>query len=173
VFVTHDQAEAMTMSDRIAVLAGGRLQQVGTPAALYETPANAFVAGFVGESNLLEVRVVAAGSDEVVVRTAGGIALRLAPVPAAAPPRVTERAWVLLRPEALAVGPAPGEGEGGVAGVVEEVRYLGAAWRYRIRLNEREHVVAIRSRHGQVTGPGPGAKITITWPAGEARLLWD
>ncbi|MEP9381079.1 ABC transporter ATP-binding protein [Nocardioides sp. KR10-350] len=104
VFVTHDQEEALTMSDRIAVFRDGRIEQLATPRELYEQPASAFVAGFVGTSNLIE----------------GDAAEKL----------VGEAGTFVIRPERLrlaAEDAAPGDGETAAAGVVREVVYLGAS----------------------------------------------
>ena len=78
VLVTHDQDEAMDLSDRVAVMRAGRLQQVAAPRVLYERPASAFVAGFVGESNLLDAVVLSVEGESAVLRTAGGRRLRAA-----------------------------------------------------------------------------------------------
>ena len=92
VLVTHDQDEAMDLSDRVAVMRAGRLQQVAPPRELYEKPANAFVAGFVGESNLLEAVVVSVEGECAVVRTAGGRRIKAARSSA----RVGDHVLVLL-----------------------------------------------------------------------------
>ena len=76
VLVTHDQDEALDLSDRVAVMRAGRVQQVATPRVLYERPASAFVAGFIGESNLLDAVVLSVDGETAVLRTAGGRRLR-------------------------------------------------------------------------------------------------
>jgi putative spermidine/putrescine transport system ATP-binding protein len=104
VFVTHDQEEALTMSDRIAVFNGGRIEQLATPAELYEHPATAFVAGFVGTSNLLE--------GEVAAEVIGAVGT------------------YTVRPEKIRMLPATAGAEAGsctATGVVREVVYLGSA----------------------------------------------
>src|SRR5262249_20091454 len=127
VYVTHDQDEALTMSDRIAVMNQGKVEQVGTPEELYEEPATRFVAGFVGESNTLAVtplRTVREGSE---VRLAGGLLVRgrrrdLAPGAACT---------LSLRPERVILTPGPAS-PGALSGPVVEVVYSGDTIRYWI-----------------------------------------
>ena len=96
VYVTHDQTEALALSDRIAVLSQGRIEQVGSPSEIYERPATAFVADFIGSSNILTVRVCDAGSAaNTVVETEHGLTLSIPRVPNATGAAVT----LLLRPE--------------------------------------------------------------------------
>src|SRR5438477_12245584 len=75
IYVTHDQSEALALSDRIAVLSHGRIEQIGTPDEIYERPASTFVAEFIGSSNLLPVRIVERDSDVTLVTTEGGLRL--------------------------------------------------------------------------------------------------
>jgi iron(III) transport system ATP-binding protein len=120
VFVTHDQEEAMTTADRMAVLDGGVLQQVGTPAALYDRPANAFVGGFVGTMNLVPADWVEAGA----AGTAG------------------------FRPQEAALvaeGAPPDAARASLAGVVEGIEFLGGAVRHHVAVRER--TVAVDEVH--------------------------
>lgn len=105
IFVTHDQEEAFALSDRIAVMRNGRLQQVGTPEELYRIPANPFVASFVGRANVLEGRVVESGDGHALVEVTGGARwrVRLHGV-------VSDRVRVLVRPEALRLEPVGNSG---------------------------------------------------------------
>jgi putative spermidine/putrescine transport system ATP-binding protein len=121
VFVTHDQEEALTMSDRIVVFNSGRIEQVGSPADVYERPATPFVAGFVGTSNLLQGEVArqVLGLDGVFS----------------------------VRPEKIRIdgrGTGPGAGEHGALGVVNEVVYVGAATRFVVDLEVGGHLVALQ-----------------------------
>jgi spermidine/putrescine transport system ATP-binding protein len=124
VFVTHDQEEALTMSDRIAVMQGGRISQLGAPAEIYHRPRTAFVADFVGEANLLKAERVAGGSGEgadgVAVRLEGGLLMR---VPERAWPEAAERALVSIRPEKVCVSkkPIPGAENLFEATIAEEI----------------------------------------------------
>src|SRR5690606_8974593 len=118
IYVTHDQEEALTLSDRIAVMREGRIVQVGSASDLYTFPADAFVASFIGESNLLSVRVVSVAGDtaEVEVPSFG----RRVAAKAAAGVQAGTRALLLVRPENLRLA-----SEDGVAATVDEVVYLG------------------------------------------------
>jgi putrescine transport system ATP-binding protein len=128
IVVTHDQEEAMTLATRMGVMDRGRIVQVGTPAQIYESPVNRFVADFIGSVNLLEGKVVAAGPDGVVIRCdAFGCAVRAAQrVECAAGDTV----WAAIRPEKITLAGAvpPGEADPGtnhVRGKVREVAYMG------------------------------------------------
>ena len=169
VFVTHDQAEAMSLGDRIAILAAGRLQQVGRPAELYDAPANPFVARFLGESNLLAGVVEAVDGAGARIRTAGGSVV----IAAGPDARPGERVHVLLRPEALGLdGDPPGPGPAArLDGTLEEVVYLGPVWRYRVRVNSAETLLVTEARHGAAPGPRPGGPVTVGWRVAQARLL--
>jgi putrescine transport system ATP-binding protein len=134
VIVTHDQEEAMTVADRIAVMDHGRLIQVATPAEIYEQPTSRWVAEFIGEVNLLEGRVVEAGSSAMTVATAAAGPL-LAITSAAARPGDT--VWMAVRPEKMHIAPAsaPALGENRVVGQVASIGYLGDLSVYKVRLD--------------------------------------
>ncbi len=136
VYVTHDQAEAMVMSDRIVVMNQGRVQQVDVPRAIYDSPANRFVADFIGLINFLEATVVARSGDHGEVRVEGvpGGALLKARLPDEATPG--ERVLLAVRPESVALAPAPSEGA--LAGRVTRKIYLGNETEYRIELGTVE-----------------------------------
>jgi len=167
-FVTHDQEEAMALGDRIAVLAGGRLQQVGTARALYETPANAFVAGFLGESNLLSVAVTTEADGALAAVTAGGTRFRV--TGGAAP--ASGSAVLLIRPEALRLRPATpgGPAAGSLPGTVEDVLYLGAVRRYTVRINADE-TLTVRGPREAGHVPDPGEPVRVECDPSALRLL--
>src|SRR4051794_7653722 len=132
VIVTHDQDEAMTVADRIAVMDRGRLAQVGTPVEVYERPNSRWVAGFVGDVNLIEGRVTAVYPSFVMVER-DGMRLRVAHAPVAPGP-VT----VALRPEKIHISHAAPDGafENGAAGTVTDIGYLGTVSLYKVRLDD-------------------------------------
>jgi putative spermidine/putrescine transport system ATP-binding protein len=130
IYVTHDQEEALTMSDRIAVLNVGQIQQVGSPDELYEKPANLFVADFIGESNILTGKVTEVSDDVCVVATRDGLLLKS--------PRVDKvivghEASCVIRPEKPVFLEEGGELPNVLQGTVAEVIYLGESTKYRIR----------------------------------------
>ncbi|HWH23745.1 MAG TPA: ABC transporter ATP-binding protein [Candidatus Limnocylindria bacterium] len=134
IYVTHDQDEAMTMSNRIAVMRAGRIEQLGTPGELYETPETEFVAGFLGVSNLLEGEVVGRNGELADVRLADGSAVR---VPAAAVGS-WQKVRVGVRPEKLKViaadeRPSDLGGANWLAGTVSDASYVGVSTQYTVR----------------------------------------
>jgi len=122
VHVTHDQEEAMTMADRIAIMNVGRIEQLGAPAELYEFPRTAFVAGFLGISNLLPGKVAGRG----LVRLDEGTEVR---VPAEALDGRKDRVAVGVRPEKIRLGPGSGEDNRLAASLLESA-YVGVATQY-------------------------------------------
>ncbi|HLL48512.1 MAG TPA: ABC transporter ATP-binding protein [Longimicrobiaceae bacterium] len=143
VFVTHDQEEAFALSDRIAVLDRGRLQQVGTPEALYARPTNPFVAGFLGRASFLPARVESRREQTAVCQFPGGERWD-ARVPEGAELRAGDAVRVMARPESLRMRrTAPGEERGGreLEGEVTERRFAGAATFYRLRADGAEVIV--------------------------------
>jgi len=128
IYVTHDQKEALALSDRIAVLAGGKVRQVGAPREIYRRPAARFVADFVGETNFLEGEVLRADAGTAWVRTAAGD-FQGALVPATFLPAEGARVILSIRPEALRLLDEPAE-ENTVAGRVGQVTYFGEVAHY-------------------------------------------
>ena len=159
VYVTHDQAEALAMSDRIAVFAGGRLQQVDTPRAIYDSPANAFVAGFIGENNRLDGVVIERSDDRCTVEIAGGAKARARASNGLA---AGDRAIVTVRPEAVQTGRDAGTLANRFDAVIEDRLYLGDHTRIYARL----------PGGGQVTARSPGAvrddRIALGWTVDSA-----
>jgi spermidine/putrescine ABC transporter ATP-binding subunit len=166
VLVTHDQDEAMDLADRVAVMRSGRLQQVASPRVLYDRPVNAFVAGFVGESNLLDGVVVAVEGQEAVVEMAGRQRLR-----ARAETRPQDRVVVLLRPDAAEVAEGSDAGGDGLVGIVEDVAHPGPVVRGRVRLDGGERITVTRPRRAAAPALRPGVRVTLRWAPADVRLL--
>ncbi len=163
IFVTHDQEEALTMSDRIAVMSQGRVQQIGTAREIYETPVNRFVADFIGETNLLEVSVDAVTDGMASVTLPGGHRLR---VPAAT--GTTGKHHVSIRPERLGLAAT-----GDLSAVVERVVYLGTDLQLLARLDGGAQVHVRLQNSARIAVPAPGTRIGLTLEEGAARLLAD
>ena len=140
IHVTHDQSEAMAISDRIAVMKKGRIKQVGTPSELYMSPENIFVANFVGESNFLEGYIAKETDREMTVELRGGIQIRVANDKAAK----GERVVLAIRPEAFIVEKKTGERSNTVVGTVERVTFEGTNVRYEIRLENQDLIVIVK-----------------------------
>jgi len=134
IFVTHDQSEALAMSDKIIVMSSGRVEQVGSPSEVYNTPASEFVARFLGASNLLDARVVAREADHVVLETTE---FGKTPVPMSHAATLGERAdaKLMVRAEKLTLGPV---GQEGAEAVVEAVDYQGQLARYFLRVGDTQ-----------------------------------
>ena len=133
VIVTHDQEEAMTVANRMAVMDRGRIVQVGTPAEVYEQPSSRYVASFVGDVNLIEGRLMAATPDGSRIDSAAGVTLLTAQRVEGA---VGDTVWVALRPEKLRIAAEPpAAAENCVAGRVAEIAYLGNVSIYKVRLD--------------------------------------
>jgi spermidine/putrescine transport system ATP-binding protein len=148
VHVTHDQEEAMTMADAIAVMQGGRIEQLGTPSELYERPRTAFVAGFLGVSNLLHGTV--ASERSVDVEGAGPI--RVAdPLPARG-----NRVAIGVRPEKLALD---GRAANTLTGTVSERAYTGVSTQYIVDTPAGSMTVFVQSSGGAVEGD----PVTLGW----------
>jgi iron(III) transport system ATP-binding protein len=173
IFVTHDQEEAMTTADRMAVLDHGVVQQVGAPAELYDHPVNLFVAGFVGTTNLLPARVLSRGAADVTFEVEGAGALRL---PAGAAPAAGERVTVSFRPQALridaagAASPAPDTHRQWLPGTVEASEFLGEFTRYRVRLGA-SHVAVDEPHHAGTRQHEAGAAVRLGLDPTQARLF--
>ena len=133
-FVTHDQEEALTMSDRVAVMSAGTVQQVGSVTDIYENPVNRFVADFIGRTNFLTGTVEETGANEAQVRLESGA---LVPLQMAASPQKGETVTLVLRPEKIALKAAAEPGTNGVLrGEVLSRVYLGTDTTYQVRVAE-------------------------------------
>jgi spermidine/putrescine transport system ATP-binding protein len=138
VYVTHDQGEALTMSDRIAVMNDGAIEQLGGPREVYERPATTFVAGFIGTSNVLSGTVARTDGDTAVIEAGTGERILVPGAPSAAGGAVE----LTVRPEKIAIGLHPPDGEVcAVRGTVTEVVYLGTFTNYTVRTSTGADVV--------------------------------
>jgi ABC-type Fe3+/spermidine/putrescine transport system ATPase subunit len=163
VYVTHDQEEALTLADRVAVMEGGRLRQVAPPRALYEHPATAFVAGFVGDSNILTGEVRRAEGGRATLSLADGLGIGL---PDGAP---EGRAAVSIRPERVRLGPAGGEG---LPATVAGSAFKGPWIAVRLSLGAGLALEALAPNDG---GPPPeeGQSVTARIDPADVRLIGD
>ena len=143
VYVTHDQTEAMTMSDRIAVFNAGRIQQLDTAAGLYERPINSFVAQFIGENNRLVGDVVARSGDSCRVRLDGGAVVRARAVNPG-----ERRTMLSIRPERAVIDPPPEMADNRLPAIVQELIYLGDHRRVRLSVaGNSEFIVKVGASH--------------------------
>jgi spermidine/putrescine transport system ATP-binding protein len=173
VYVTHDQEEAITMSDVVVVMRDGRIQQQGAPQDLYERPANRFVAGFLGLSNFLTGRLTTADpdGDEVVVDLGGVTSIRGRLTDAQTQPALGAEVTVAVRPERLWLGPVDEHGSSGMPGAtrlqgrISQATYLGDQIEYRIETAVGELVARRQNSEGggAVARVGPGDAVVIGW----------
>jgi spermidine/putrescine transport system ATP-binding protein len=166
IFVTHDQEEAMTMSDRIAVMRDGKVQQVGSGREIYEAPHNRFVADFIGETNLLDVSVSSVSSGMANCQLSNGKSL-LCP---AAEASVHGVGHVSIRPERLKFAKV---GEGILQGQVSRQVYLGTDLHVEVQLPESRTLKVRVQNTDQTHVPNVGDKVGLNFEAGAARLLAD
>ncbi|OBY25717.1 ABC transporter ATP-binding protein [Leisingera sp. JC1] len=171
IFVTHDQEEALTMSDRIAVMSAGELQQLGSPTEIYETPRNMFVADFIGETNLLEVSVDRVMNGRAVCHLGGGHALTCNSVEG-----IGEGAKVHMsvRPERLFMSDVPVEAES-LKGRVAENIFVGTDISTLVDLAEGPQFIVRTSNsdRGNKRIFEPGSEIFVNMELGAGRLLMD
>jgi spermidine/putrescine transport system ATP-binding protein len=169
IFVTHDQGEALTMSDRIAVMSDGQVHQVGGPTEIYEHPTSHFVADFIGETNFLEGEILERAGETATVRLGSGTT-RQASAPADGPN--SGKVSLAVRPERAALA-APGV-EAAVSGRVEQVVYLGTDTIYHLRLAGGEpFMLRQQNREGALAVHGEGDEVGIAIADGALQVLRD
>jgi putative spermidine/putrescine transport system ATP-binding protein len=167
VYVTHDQTEALTMSDRVAVFNDGIIQQLSSPDALYENPQNSFVAQFIGENNKLNGTVTEVSGDSCAVEVAGGVKLKADPVNIDG---VGSKTTLSLRPERIELEPEKSM-DNMVDGKIEELIYLGDHIRVRMNVaGNDEFVVKVRNR-GERRKIAEGDTVKIGWAASDCKAL--
>jgi spermidine/putrescine transport system ATP-binding protein len=168
IYVTHDQEEALTMSDRIAVMSQGRVEQVGGPKEIYEEPATAYVADFLGVSNLMDAKASGA--------TAGGCKVALGEFDLVAGQGVEDTvgdAKVTIRPERVAIQAQGTTGENRVPAMVERVVYVGSILQVMVHLASGSSIQAWIQNEGGELPFASGAPITVHLPREALRVLPD
>jgi spermidine/putrescine transport system ATP-binding protein len=173
IFVTHDQEEAMTMSDRIAVMNEGLILQVGDPVEIYERPHNRFVADFIGETNFIEGEVAEVGADKTIVGLGSGVQILARHAPDVAPGQTVT---VAIRPEKISLHrTAPPTNGASVPVVVDEAIYIGTDTRYKMCLAERHHVIVRTQNVGSSLDEARpfrrGDQVYLSWVIDSALVL--
>jgi spermidine/putrescine ABC transporter ATP-binding subunit len=164
-YVTHDQEEALTLSDRVALMHAGRIIQIGSSADLYERPADAFVARFIGEGTLVEGTVEDNMDGTIILRPRNGPPLRGTGSVAKG-----AAAILLLRPEKLSVTSAD-PGHGGLPAQVEDLIYVGDVTRIVLRLTDAVVLTAKLPNRRDLFRPQLGEKVRVSWSPEEAPIL--
>ena len=163
IYVTHDQEEAMTMSDRIAVMRRGRIEQLGQPEFVYENPATEFVAGFLGASNLLEGEMKESNNGLSTVLLSSGGTLRLpgSRIPSDAGSRVK----VGVRPEKIEItrGTGATDGQNTIEGTVTMTTYIGVSHQYKVSTHDGTVLTVYVQNLGSEEAPSQGEDVTLSW----------
>ncbi|WP_102108851.1 ABC transporter ATP-binding protein [Oceaniglobus roseus] len=169
VYVTHDQTEALTMSDRVAVFEDGRIQQLAAPDELYERPCNSFVAQFIGENNTLLGKVENIQGGIATVRLDSGDVIDTVPVNVE---RAGDRTRVSIRPERVEINPGHlGANAHTLEAEVQEFIYMGDVFRTRLKVaGSDDFIVKTRNQHNQQRLQ-PGQKVRIGWVPEDCRAL--
>ena len=168
VYVTHDQSEALTMSNRIAVFNDGVIQQLAPPSELYEQPDNSFVAQFIGENNKLIGTVVEQDANSCSVELESGERVTALPVNTNGPGKAT---MLSLRPERVTLNPSEGECDTKVFGKVEELIYLGDHIRTRLSVCGRNDFIVKVPNASKPSELTPGLEIPLGWRLEDCRAL--
>jgi spermidine/putrescine ABC transporter ATP-binding subunit len=171
--VTHDQDEALTLSDRIAVMRDGRIEQLDTPSAVYENPASRFVASFIGTSNFFRGRVAQRSGGSSVIETDTGVRLIVNADP---PPDGV--AVVALRPESIRLRPVDesDDAPNRLTAVIETVIYRGLSTQYLLRTPKGDPLIVMRQNDDggdPVAGLGQGAAVVASWDTERNRVVRD
>jgi putative spermidine/putrescine transport system ATP-binding protein len=170
-YVTHDQEEAMSMSDHIAIMDHGRIHQIGSPGEVYERPANPFVGRFLGEANLIEGTVLADGGEVVLLRLPFGQELRA--------PRsnscTSGRGVLFIRPERVEIAPGLGRhgdpGANMLAGKVRRCSFLGNILRYAVDLDGAQSITVDLQNTAGVSPLPVGASVVLRWQVADSLIL--
>jgi spermidine/putrescine transport system ATP-binding protein len=166
VYVTHDQEEALVMSDRIAVMSFGHVEQIGGPEEIYERPATRFVAGFIGTSNVVESKVAGRDGEWLRLEAVPGDRLLLA-APGDRDVRPGQQMAFTVRPEKLRLGAPSDDPPAGmctVAGTVADVVYQGMSTQLVVQTDEGTQLVAFRQNSERVSDAGaPGTRVRLVW----------
>jgi len=158
IFVTHDQEEALAIADRMTIMHDGKVQQIGSPEALYEHPANLFVADFLGKMNFFEGQVTdpgrfRTGPHEIRINAAKSGGTKVG-----------------VRPERVVLACEP-QGHNALAGTVDATIYLGSVIDIRVRLDSGDSVSVQRSSGGQVGPHTPGTRVHVCFDAADCVLF--
>jgi iron(III) transport system ATP-binding protein len=166
IHVTHDQSEAMAISDRIAVMKKGKIKQVGNPSELYMSPKNIFTANFIGESNFLEGYVLDKDPKETLIELRGGIRVQAINDDS----KKGEKVVLAVRPEAFILEEKPRKTKNSIPGVVERVTFEGTNIRYEIVLENQDRIVIVKpSMAGKWVKTGE--RVSVRFPPENAHLF--
>jgi ABC-type Fe3+/spermidine/putrescine transport system ATPase subunit len=175
VYVTHDQDEALTMSDRMAIMEGGRIAQMGPPREVYERPDSNFVGRFLGEANLIAIRAQGVGGSGtggagIGTVSPGGSVLQAIEGGLAG----DGTGWMFVRPEKISLAPvdaAPAPGQNRLPGTIRHVSFLGNIVRYAVETAADGSILCDLANAAGTTPRAPGEQVSLLWQAADCRLL--
>jgi spermidine/putrescine transport system ATP-binding protein len=170
VYVTHDQEEALTMSDRIAVMNAGNLEQIGTSNEMYYRPATPFVAEFIGESNKMQAKVTQVREDGAAWIESGSVGFAFPKKLQKNPLAINQSVTVFLRPEAIRLHPANTSIDRAFKGVVEDIIFVGSTRKYRIHLGGEITLTALETTLG-VPQYTVGDEVLISWKTDDCSVF--
>ena len=172
IFVTHDQEEALTMSDRIAVMSSGELQQTGTPVEVYEKPVNRFVADFIGETNLLGATVTSVTGDTVQCALASGEIIVAETDSSNNMPAAGTEGLVSLRPERLTIHTDATSNPNTIKGTLTGTTYTGTDTQYEVQLKDGTSIaIRLQNNADRNSGLTPGQSVELSAADESARFL--
>ncbi|HHY47479.1 MAG TPA: ABC transporter ATP-binding protein [Firmicutes bacterium] len=171
IFVTHDQEEALTLSDRIVIMNKGKVIQVGTPTELYRKPVNTFVADFLGTSNIITGKVQELAAGFVTINTDGGFTIKVVREDNMAL-KTGQELTVSIRPENMSLTGQPGPGMNSQPGRVRDVFFMGATVRYNILVDNSDQVLTVDEQNvGGSRLYKPGDQVTVYWEPGDCNII--
>ena len=170
IYVTHDQEEALTLSDRIAIMNHGEIEQINTPKKIYEKPVNAFIADFIGESNFLPVEVVSKDDQSCVLKVKSSLGTTFSFEHSGIMPKDTEDIKFVIRPEKVFIAKKIA-GDIKVKGVVSDVVYLGESIKYFVKVDDMYQFSAKHWIKGIEETLKVGDSVEIGWQDINGRLL--
>jgi spermidine/putrescine ABC transporter ATP-binding subunit len=169
IFVTHDQEEALVMSDRIAVMDGGRIHQIGTPAEIYNRPATAFVARFIGDTNFLSGTVAEIENGLATVRVSDDRVVKVETIDGLG---VGREIGLSIRPERIEIGTErPQEAANVVEGTIEFVNYLGSLVSYRVRAEGETSFKVLKPLLDELPPFAEGSRVAIWWTPDKGKVI--
>jgi spermidine/putrescine transport system ATP-binding protein len=167
VYVTHDQEEALTMSDRIAVMNEGRVQQIADPTTLYESPKNSFVANFIGQTNVFSGTVESVSGERITLLTPQGMRIEAVSQDGARI-EVCGEEQAAVRPEKVRFG---GAGDNASTAAIRQIVYLGVSTQYIAELPGGERLVLYQQNAQDAENPGVGEEVPVSWDARNCLVL--
>jgi putative spermidine/putrescine transport system ATP-binding protein len=168
VFVTHDQEEALAMSDRIAVMNAGKVEQIGAPSDIYDRPRTRFVADFIGDTNLFAGEVIRDGANKSALKVDQALSIELA-----ASPDKTGPLSIALRPEKIMLAAPPAPTGHGLDGIVESANFQGGSVLYRITTAGGRRLLAQQPNNGSHELFHAGAAVALRWNPADIVILRD